>query len=236
MGTSQSHILKTGPNWSEAKRAITSIAKNTGEVNSNCKKLMHGFSNALSENPRASGSLGHAGARVSKNFITFIELTKRNRYSDILELLNVPNEKERLTKEDFIEKVIVYVSGDHDSTPDDAAAIIAIEKLLNDAFTDCVTPHDITEKLQNASNDSIVEWIIRFEVEYILEYCSEIFQSHILDKSDDPERVISEIRNWMYKEIDDKLGDQLQPHDFTSPDGNQILDELTTDILNIWKQ
>ena len=218
MGTSQSHILKTGPNWSEAKRAITSIAKNTGEVNSNCKKLMHGFSNALSENPRASGSLGHAGARVSKNFITFIELTKRNRYSDILELLNVPNEKERLTKEDFIEKVIVYVS------------------LLNDAFTDCATPHDITEKLQNASNDSIVEWIIRFEVEYILEYCSEIFQSHILNKSDDPERVISEIRNWMYKEIDDKLGDQLQPHDFTSPDGNQILDELTTDILNIWKQ
>lgn len=27
MGTSQSHKLKTGPNWAEAKRSITSVAK-----------------------------------------------------------------------------------------------------------------------------------------------------------------------------------------------------------------
>ena len=40
MGTSQSHILKTGPNWSEAKRAITSIAKNTGEVKCECRTVM----------------------------------------------------------------------------------------------------------------------------------------------------------------------------------------------------
>lgn len=236
MGTSQAHILKSGPNWSEAKRAVTNIAKNNGKVNSNCSKLMHGLANAIGGNSYTSGSLGHAGARVSKNFVGFIGAVKSNGYSGILDLLQIGNEQALLTKDDFIERVIVYVSGNHNSTEDDAAAIIAIEKLLNTICSDCVTVEDIVVMLQSASNDNIVEWIIFFEVEYILEYSGELFQSHILDKSEEPEKVMSEIRNWMHREIDERIGNKLYPHNFSSPEGKQVLDELTTTILDIWKQ
>jgi hypothetical protein len=75
-----------------------------------------------------------------------------------------------------------------------------------------------------------------FEVEYILEYSGELFQSHILDKSEEPEKVMSEIRNWMHREIDERIGNKLFPHNFSSPEGKQVLNELTTTILDIWKQ
>ena len=38
MGTSQSHNLKSTPNWSSAKRAITSIANGTGNADNNNTK------------------------------------------------------------------------------------------------------------------------------------------------------------------------------------------------------
>lgn len=39
MGTSQSHNLKSGPNWSTAKRSITSLAKGQGNSNVTVKPL-----------------------------------------------------------------------------------------------------------------------------------------------------------------------------------------------------
>lgn len=236
MGTSQSHNLKSGPNWSEAKRAITGIAKDTGDINVNCSKFMQGFSTAVSGSYGRSGSIGSAGSRTAKNFFDLISVAQTGGVNAILDLLQLQQERDVLTKESFIEKIIIYVTGEHDSTEDDDAAMIALENLLNDICSDCASIKEIVDKLQNASDDDKIDWIIRFEIDYILEYAGELFQSHILDKTDNPDRIISEIRNWMHRELDERLSEDLKPIDFSTVEGKEILSDLTKEILDIWKQ
>lgn len=236
MGTSQSHLLKSGPNWSEAKRAITGIVKETGDRNANCSKFMQGFSTAISGSYGRSGSIGAAGSRATKNFVDFIGVAQAGGVNAILDLLQLQQERDVLTKESFLEKIIIYVSGEHESTEDDDAAMIAMEKLLNDICSDCNSIEQIVEKLQNATDDDKIDWIIRFEIEYILEYAGELFQGHILDKTDNPDRVIMEIRNWMHQELDERISETLRPIDFSTDEGKEVVSNLTKEILDIWKQ
>lgn len=236
MGTSQSHNLKSGPNWSEAKRAVTGIAKGKGNKNANCMKFMQGFSTAVSGNNGRSGSIGFAGSRTTKNFIDLIGVAKTGGINAILDILQLQQERDALTKESFIEKIVIYISGEHESTEDDDAAIIAMEKLLNDICSDCNNIEQIVDKLQNATDDDKINWIITFEIDYILEYAGELFQSHILDKTDDPDRVIMEIRNWMHGELDERLSETLRPIDFSTDEGKEVVSNLTKEILDIWKQ
>lgn len=236
MGTSQSHNLKSGPNWSVAKRAVTGIAKEIGDINVNCNKFMQGFSTAVSGNYGRPGSIGAAGSRATKNFIGLIGIAQAGGINAILDFLQLQQKRDVLTKESFIEKIIVYVSGEHESTEDDDASMIAMEKLLNDIFSDCATIEEIVDKLHNASDDDKMDWIIRFEIDYILEYAGELFQSHILDKTDNPDRVIMEIRNWMHRELDERLSENLRPIDFSTDEGKEVLSNLTKEILDIWKQ
>ena len=183
-----------------------------------------------------SGSIGAAGSRATKNFVDFIGVAQAGGVNAILDLLQLQQERDVLTKESFIEKIIIYVSGEHESTEDDDAAMIAMEKLLNDICSDCNSIEQIVEKLQNATDDDKIDWIIRFEIEYILEYAGELFQSHILDKTDNPDRVIMEIRNWMHQELDERISETLRPIDFSTDEGKEVVSNLTKEILDIWKQ
>jgi len=47
MGTSQSFKLNSGPNWSSAKRAMNSIAKQTGNTERNMSSFMSGMNKGL---------------------------------------------------------------------------------------------------------------------------------------------------------------------------------------------
>ena len=119
---------------------------------------------------------------------------------------------------------------------DDAAATYAMDKVLKEILSDCNDGQEIEDRLQNASEDDICEWIISFEVEYILEYSAELFQSHIFDKGSNPEDIKREIRGWLHNELDEKLSKEMSQIDFNSQDGKDYLDSLTSDILDIWKQ
>ena len=149
---------------------------------------------------------------------------------------NLPDAQKPKTPQNFKELLLHEIIGDNDSTMDDAAATYAMDKVLKEILSDCNDGQEIEDRLQNASEDDICEWIISFEVEYILEYSAELFQSHIFDKGSNPEDIKREIRGWLHNELDEKLSKEMGQIDFNSQDGKDYLDSLTSDILDIWKQ
>lgn len=247
MGTSQSHNLKTSPNWSTTKRAMTSIAKGTENKVATNAKFIGNFGTALGNglyrgggNGRHGGnrgsSFGRAGGRAVRGLTTVLNNAKQYGLIASLGIENLPDAQKPKTPQDFKELLLHEIIGDNDSTMDDAAATYAMDKVLNDILSNCKDGQEIEDRLQNASEDDICEWIITFEVEYILEYSAELFQSHIFDKGSNPEEIKREIRGWMHNELDEKLSKDMAQIDFNSQDGKDYLDSLTAEILDIWKQ
>ena len=239
MGTSQSHILKSGPNWKDAKRSITDIAKGNGDSKANYKSFISNFARAINNGRNSmskSSSFGTAGARATRKFFSLLNNIQTSSLSDSLGFNDKQLESHQVSKEDFIDRILNYVAGDNDASMDDPAAFCAMEKLLNQILADCTSKEEIEAKLNNASEDEKISWIIDFESEYILEYSGELFQSHIFDKCDNPERVANEIRNWLKPELSEIINDLLKDHHLSSVEGQAILDKLTTDIIEIWKQ
>lgn len=245
MGTSQSHNLKSSPNWSSAKHSITNIAKKAGNADSQCKSFIRSLRAAIGDAIYRSdeghrrgrvSTFGGAGGRLARNFVSLIKDIRQESLHAALNITELPIEQQPTTKEDFIDRILQQVSGEHDSSMDDDAAIYAMNKLLDGILCDCKTLAEVENKFKTATNDQLACWIIDYEIEYILEYSAELFQSHILDKCNNPENVIGQIRNWLHNELDNRLQDNLSQHDLLSAEGKQLLDTLTADILEIWKQ
>lgn len=181
-------------------------------------------------------SFGRAGGRSVRGLTTVLNKVKQYGLIASLGIDNLPDAQKPKTPQDFKELLLHEIIGDNDSTMDDAAATYAMDKVLNDILSDCKDGQEIEDRLQSASEDDICEWIIIFEVEYILEYSAELFQSHIFDKGSNPEEIKRDIRGWMHNELDEKLSKEMALIDFTSQDGKDYLDSLIADILDIWKQ
>ena len=77
----------------------------------------------------------------------------------------LPDTQKPKTPHDFKELLLHEIIGDNDSTMDDAAATYAMDKVLNDILSDCKDGQEIEDKLQNATDDDLHEWIITFEIE-----------------------------------------------------------------------
>ena len=247
MGTSQSHNLKSTPNWTATKRAMTSIANGTGNKSATNAKFIGNFGTALGNGlyrgggngghgGRRGSSFGRAGGRAVTRLTAVLNGVKQYGLIASLGVDNLSDAQKPKTPQDFKELLLNEIIGDNDSTMDDAAATYAMDKVLNDILSDCKDGQEIEERLQNANEDDICEWIITFEVEYILEYSAELFQSHIFDKGSNPEDIKREIRGWLNNELDEKLSKEMTQIDFNSQDGKDYLDSLTSEILDIWKQ
>ena len=225
MGTSQSHNLKSSPNWSAAKRAMTSIANGTGNKLASNAKFFGNLGTALGDSlyrgsktgghgGKRGRSFGRAGGHAVRGLTTILNNTKQYGLISSLGIDRLPDAQKPQTPDDFKELLLHEIIGDNDSTMDDAAATYAMDKVLNDLH----------------------EWIITFEIEYILEYSAELFQSHIFDKGSNPEEIKKDMRGWLHNELDEKLSKELTQIDFNSLEGKEYLDSLTSEILNIWKQ
>ena len=88
MGTSQSHNLKSSPNWSAAKRAITSIANGTDNKLASNAKFFGNLGTALGNGlyrgnrtgwhgGRRGTSFGRAGGQTVRGLITVLNNTKQ---------------------------------------------------------------------------------------------------------------------------------------------------------------
>lgn len=247
MGTSQSHNLKSSPNWSAAKRAMTSIANGTGNKSTSSARFMANLGTALGEglyrghrnggNGRHGGSsFGRAGGRAVTRLTTVLSNVKQYGLITALGIDKLPDAQKPKTPQEFKELLLHEIIGDNDATMDDAAATYAMDKVINEISSDCKDGQDIEDNIKNATEDDINKWIITFEIEYILEYSAELFQSHIFDKGSNPEEIKSDIRGWLNNELEEKLSNEMSQIDFHSSEGKAYLDSLTSEILDIWKQ
>ena len=127
------------------------------------------------------------------------------------------------------------VTDENNSNLDDTAATVAMDTLLHEILNECKDEQSIEDRLKSATDDDKINWIISYEVKYIMEYSAELFQSHIFDKEGNPNKICNEIENWLHKEIDENLSKDLYRTDFNSPEGRERIDKLTSEILDIWK-
>jgi len=242
MGTSQSHSLKTTPQWSAAKKAMTSVIKDHGNSQKH-SKLMTAFGAAVGDslyrgggNGRGRGSFGRAGSRALGNVIHFISDVKSIGIGGAIDGMGLPQEDRPQTPRELIKSLCGLTSVDADALHDDEAAVEAQDKILSKIFEQCDSLADVETLLQQADEDTIDAWIFDYEVEYIMEYMGELFQSHIFDKNANPETVCNEIKQWLRSELDNRLAAEMRHINVFSPEGKSYIDTLTAKILDIWQQ
>jgi len=247
MGTSQSFKLKTTPNWSSAKKAMTEVT--TEATPESIKKFLIAFSNAVSdtvyrgkrnETGKQSGrgrgksySFGKAGSRIAQNFLGLVSGIKDLGVVDFLGLS--PDELQELTAQKLLYQLYDKLAEKDDANPDDEAAKAALDELLAEVFNECEEIEDFNGIIQNANQDMIDGWLISYNVSYIIEYNAELFQTHIFSKEANPERVFGEIKRFLKNEVSIYLGEEMHNINIFSLEGRQFVDEMTGKILDIWQ-
>lgn len=240
MGTSQSHSLKTTPQWSTAKKAMTSVIKDQGNHQKQ-SKFVTAFGRAIGDSlyrgggHRGGGSFGRAGTRALSNVIKFVSDVKLLGISGAIDTLGLDQNYKPQTPRELIKTLCGLTAVGGDALHDDEAAVNAQDWLLSKIFEDCSSLGDVETILQQADEDTIDAWIIDFEVEYILEYMSELFQSHIFEKNANPEVICNEIKQWLRTELNSRLADELKHVNIFSREGKAYIDTLTARILDIWQ-
>lgn len=241
MGTSQSHSLKTTPQWSAAKKAMTSVIKDQGNPQKQ-SRLMATFVAAVGDglyrggNRRGGGSFGWAGSRALGNIVQFISDVRSKGIDSAINVIGLLQEERPQTPQELIKVLCGLTSADADALHDDEAAVVAQEKLLSMIFDQCDSLVDIEALLQQSDEDTIDGWILDYEVEYIMEYMGALFQSQIFDKNANPEAVCDEIKQWLRMELDNRLANEMQHIDVFSSEGKAYIDTLTARILDLWQQ
>lgn len=258
MGTSQGLTLKTTPQWSSAKRAMTGLL-NDFENEAKLENFMQKFYQALGNdgiftgattsgrsgggtNTRSRGggskgrrSFGRAGASTATNLLGFFSNVRDNGLSQAIELANTVGVEVPQSPRDLINFLCGLSSVDTDANFDSEAANAAQRKLLSEIFKSCENMTDVEEIIKQADKGTIDAWIIGFEVNYIIEYQGSLFQSHIFDKAQDPDKVAGQIRRWLHSKLDKRLSDEMKHINLFSQEGNRFAESLTAKILDIWK-
>lgn len=258
MGTSKGLTLKTTPQWSSAKRAMTGLL-NDFENEAKLENFMQKFYQALGNdgiftgattsggsgggtNTRSRGggskgrrSFGRAGASTATNLLGFFSNIRDNGLSQAIELANTVGVEVPQSPRDLINFLCGLSSVDTDANFDSEAANAAQRKLLSEIFKSCENMTDVEEIIKQADKGTIDAWIIDFEVNYIIEYQGSLFQSHIFDKAQDPDKVAGQIRRWLHSKLDKRLSDEMKHINLFSQEGNRFAESLTAKILDIWK-
>ncbi len=270
MGTSQGLTLKTTPQWSSAKRAMTGLL-NDLENENKLENFMLKFYQALGSDgiysgsttsggsgsgssTRSSGgggssshgsrgggsngrrSFGRAGASAATNLLGFFSDVRDNGLSQAIEFANTVGVEVPQSPRELINFLCGLTSVDTDADFDSEAANAAQRKLLSEIFKSCENLTDAEEIIKQANKDTIDAWIIDFEVNYIIEFQGSLFQSHIFDKAQDPDKVAGQIRRWLHSKLDKRLSDEMKHINLFSEEGKRYVKSLTAKILDIWKQ
>ena len=193
MGTSQGLTLKTTPQWSSAKRAMTGLL-NDFENEAKLENFMQKFYQALGNdgiftgattsggsgggtNTRSRGggskgrrSFGRSGASTATNLLGFFSNVRDNGLSQAIELANTVGVEVPQSPRDLINFLCGLSSVDTDANFDSEAANAAQRKLLSEIFKSCENMTDVEEIIKQADKGTIDAWIIDFEVNYIIEY------------------------------------------------------------------
>lgn len=239
MGTSQSLKLKTSPNWSSAKKAMTKMVRHRNEIT---QPLVRNFLRQLSRAIVADshGSYGRSGGKVAGNFINVISSIRNDSLQSYLGKVAPDTNYAELTVRDAIALLVKHVSNPHAEqdhcTLDDIAARTAFEKLLETIFLEVETVNEIEQIIHEASEDQLESWMIEFQVNYIMELNGVLFDSFIFSKNADPEQIGREIRDYVRTEINEACLENMKHVNLFAEDGKLFIDTITQQILKIWSQ
>lgn len=242
MGTSQSFKLKSNPNWTSAKKALTRIVTHKGDMENNYRHLMVNMRDAIGdslyigEGVHGKHSFGYAGGAALKGFVGLVSSARNGGIWSALNIEPGTQETHIRTMREILDAILMYLSTDTKYPHDDAAAINAMNIVLIEIMRGCEDEMDVNERLQNATEDNVRKWIIDYEIEYILEYSAMVFQSHIFDKCDQPDAIRQQIANWLRGEIERDMTEQIRRIDLATEEGRNELEKLTAQILDIWQQ
>lgn len=250
MGTSQSFNLKSSPNWTRAKRRMSSLV--SGEIDQQkVDALMSAFVLAINDNAVETHNANHhdaaglnhghhshvifgnAGGRSSKTFLSFIGNVRQENLAAALQLHE--EDLQQKSPQEIISDIFEKVTSNDNANFDDDAAKAALQELLNDILKDCIDASSIEEIFKSADEDTICYWIMKFYALYISEFQGEIFQKQIYDYCDNPKQKQEEIINWIYQRIDETYGDDIRQLNLFSEEGQAFISELSDKIISIWR-
>ena len=103
-------------------------------------------------------------------------------------------------------------------------------------FSDIETIDDIEKVLQDATDEQIEGWMVDFQVEYIMELNGILFDAQIFSKGVDPDQIASQIRGFIRAKINEACLELLHQVNLFSPEGEDFIESLTQQILEIWAQ
>jgi hypothetical protein len=181
-------------------------------------------------------SFGRAGASAATNLLGFFSDVRDNGLSQAIEFANTVGVEVPQSPRELINFLCGLTSVDTDADFDSEAANAAQRKLLSEIFKSCENLTDAEVIIKQANKDTIDAWIIDFEVNYIIEFQGSLFQSHIFDKAQDPDKVAGQIRRWLNSKLDKRLSDEMKHINLFSEEGKRYVESLTAKILDIWKQ
>lgn len=240
MGTSQSinPSVRDNPNWSELSRSISLVSRSVSISNTQLQGIMNLFVKAVGGSGAGNGlssTFGRAGISRAKRFMSFISNVQTEGFNNSLRLIGV-TDFENLSVNDFINYLLAYCS-EGNSNLDETAANSAMDELLKHILNSLDSIESIENIFQQAGIETQKEWLCFFFASYIVEFKSELFSTRIFENGGDRVRIFHDIRSYILRsleELDIEIG--LQRIDWHGDQGTAIIENLQTEILEIWSQ
>ncbi|MDD2494905.1 MAG: hypothetical protein PHE29_06900 [Tissierellia bacterium] len=238
MGTSQSvnPSVKDNPNWGDLSRSLSYACKSERISEAQLSGIMKNFTKAVGGSRAGRGrssTFGRAGISRAKKFMNFLSSVQSNGFSDTLNNIGIWDLSE-LSVNDFINHILTYCN-QGSSSLDETAANSAINDLLGHILNNVNEIGEVEEIFNNADLETQHEWLCYFFASYIMEFSDELFGTRILEKSGDRVKIFDEIREYVLRSLEDLNGsERLQNIDWLGEQGDAIIKELQSEILEIW--
>lgn len=231
MGTSQSFKIKSSPNWTKTKRAMTHLAKPGNMNDTNVNRFLGNFSHAVSEG-RAFGS---AGVNSIGNLLEFIANIREHGWEQVIQEINPEIDIHLLTLEEFLE-FLLELCCNNDSDFDDQAANVAFQELEGEIRTELDTAQDLADLFANASEEQLLEWVGSYYVNYIMQIFDELYYTHLEERGVIPENIMSELRGYVESSVNELLLNKPDDFNIFSDAGKVFIKGIIDDLNELWEQ
>lgn len=191
MGTSKGYIAPTTPQWSHAKRYLTSYLRNPTDVNK--ENVASGYADAMR-------TASFSNSRITSAFsgiVSFALLSSANGITTALQIIN-RNDILGLPPEEALSELVNYFS-ENGSTIDDAIAL--------DCISDALTVLRINS-LEDLSNIDINRFIKELVCQFAKRKFAQLFEKHIRNRIiniGEADNRLAELQEFIYYTLQDNL-------------------------------
>lgn len=237
MGTSKGYLPPTGYLWSDAKRAVTAMARNNFQ-GSGIGRAVSKFADAtMSGKSSASGGLNSFASSAS-SAIGFFDYVGQYGFNEALNKVGLQNLVGKSNEEIYI-GLLDYFSGDGSSIEKNITRD-SMSELLKEQFLDMNDEDDYDDIIANMDmNKFIKDFIIKFIQKSFLTNFSEKIEG-LCKNLDEYVTAENNIKDFIKIEIDKKYTyEELSKVDWNGSEGKSFMNakcEKAFEIFRIWKE